>query len=314
VRGVEREPAGPRFFPRALALPPSVMHAHLLNILAVEVLRRPPGGRVLRILDVGSGDGRFIAYANAALPPIIGRPVEIHGVDVTDSAVQRAGFFAAALQRLDRADAGVDWRSRLHQITSDEPWPFPSESFDVVVSNQVGEHVHDLDFFFREGARVVRRGGFATHVFPLKQYILEGHTGAPFAHRFLSHDLRQMYLATFSRLGLSRFGPLRLAADETAAEFGRTRSDYVSFETRYRTWVEVATAATDAGWRSTYRYTTHLYLLKLGYLLGLDLRGLYRRPRPLVDMLLFRPLSRVSSVTVLLEREQDFRPDLNSFN
>lgn len=289
------------------------MHAHLLNIIAFEIVRRYPSEQTPRILDVGCGDARFIAYANTRLPELIGRRAELFGVDVDDSGIQREGYFDSALERLHQADPDVDWRTRLRQIGSNEPWPFPPDSFHVIVSNQVGEHLRDLEAFFGQGARVIRAGGFAAHVFPLEQYILEGHTGTPFAHRVLSHDLRQMYLSAFARLHLSRFGPLRRSDAETAREFGTTRSDYVSFETWYRTWPEVATAAMAAGWRASYRYTPHLYLLKLGYKVGFDLRAIYQQPRPLVDWLLFRPLSRVSSVTVFLEWEQTFDPHLHSW-
>jgi hypothetical protein len=127
-----------------------------------------------------------------------------------------------------------------------------------------------------------------------------------------AHDLRKGYLATFARMGFSKVGPLRLMPGESPEQFGQTRSDYISFQTKYRTWAEVSSAATEAGWRATYRYTSHLYLLKLGYLLGQDLRDAYRRPRPLVDALTFRPLSLVSSVTIFLEKEQSFIPDLHA--
>jgi SAM-dependent methyltransferase len=288
------------------------MHGHMLNILEAELARRQPVDHSARILDVGCGDCRFLAYANRRLPERSGRALHLHGMDVTDAAIQREGYFQAGLERLYAADSSVDWSNRLHLVASDDPWPFESESFDAVVSNQVGEHVHDIDFFLSEACRVVRPGGFAVHIFPLKQYILEGHTGTPLAHRVLSHDLRTRYLATFARMGFSKVGPLRLMPGESPEQFGETRSDYISFQTKYRTWVEVSSAATEAGWRATYRYTSHLYLLKLGYLLGHDLRGVYRRPRPLVDALTFRPLSLVSSVTIFLEKEQSFIPDLHA--
>ena len=41
-----------------------------------------------------------------------------------------------------------------------EKWPINDESVDCVVSNQVVEHLSDLDFFFSEAARVLKPGGY----------------------------------------------------------------------------------------------------------------------------------------------------------
>ncbi|WP_322779112.1 class I SAM-dependent methyltransferase [Frankia sp. Cas4] len=289
-------------------IPPSVMHAHVVNIVTAEV-RDWERGQKLRILDVGCGDGRFIGFAHQRLPIITERPVEIYGFDVSDAGLQRSDFFARTIDGLTQIDPTVNWPARLQQVTSGDPWPFSDGWFDIVVSNQVGEHVRDISRFLAEAARVTRTGGFSVHVFPLRGYLVEGHTGIPFAHRILSHDFRETYLRTVARFGLSRIGPLRQNPKESATEFATTRSDYVSFETCYHTWPELAQAACAAGWRASYRYTPNVYLLKAGYLAGVDLANVYRRPRPIVDALTFRPLSRISSVTVFLERKHTYDAD-----
>jgi len=91
------------------------------------------------LLDVGCWDGVLTAdYAKAA------KAQKILGIEVvkeaSDKAVQR-GIECHAL----RADV--------------DPWPFQNESIDCVVSNQVVEHLSDLDHYFSEASRVLKKGG-----------------------------------------------------------------------------------------------------------------------------------------------------------
>lgn len=42
----------------------------------------------------------------------------------------------------------------------EKEWKFPSETFDVLVSNQVIEHILDLDNFIKEAYRILKPGGY----------------------------------------------------------------------------------------------------------------------------------------------------------
>jgi SAM-dependent methyltransferase len=284
------------------------MHAHLTNIIAAESRRRPGDGP-LRILDAGCGDGRFLGFAQQRLPVMTGRSIELHGFDVSDAAIQPPSFFVQTIDRLTRVDPSVDWSTRLHQITQADPWPFPESYFDVVVSNQVCEHVNNMESFLEQAASVTVQNGFSAHIFPLRRYTVEGHTGTPFGHRVLSHDVREIYFRHLARYGLARLGPLRKTPGETFEEFAVSRSDYISFETAYHTWPQLARAACMAGWRPTYRYTPNVYLLKIGSLAGLDIGTAYAKRRPLLDAASFWLLSLISSITLFLERQHTFDPD-----
>src|SRR5206468_2097845 len=60
------------------------------------------------------------------------------------------GMLAAARRRTQ----GLNVRFLIHDLH--QPLPFPSGTFDVVVSGLVLEHLRDLCGFFRETARVLR--------------------------------------------------------------------------------------------------------------------------------------------------------------
>jgi ubiquinone/menaquinone biosynthesis C-methylase UbiE len=79
--------------------------------------------------------------------------------------------------------------------------PFEDQSFDIVVSNTVLEHVKDLDMVFAEIARVLRPNGRSLHIFPHLECWREGHCEIPFLHRFPSGRVRTYYAAAWRTLG-----------------------------------------------------------------------------------------------------------------
>jgi SAM-dependent methyltransferase len=111
-------------------------HAMAANIDNIKTaLAAAPGAR---LLDVGCDDGEntleFARAANAS---------DVHGFEAVE---ERAGL---------ARERGV--QTAVGDLTSG--LPYDDASFDVVVSNQVIEHLHDTDAFVRECGRVVRPGG-----------------------------------------------------------------------------------------------------------------------------------------------------------
>jgi SAM-dependent methyltransferase len=111
------------------------MAANVHNILTL--LEERPGGA---FLDLGCDDGeRTLLFAQAAAS------ARIHGVEIVP---ERAAL--AAERGVDVVAADLNRRL-----------PYEDESFDVVCSNQVIEHLFDTDTFVAEMHRVLRPGGFA---------------------------------------------------------------------------------------------------------------------------------------------------------
>lgn len=106
-----------------------------------------------RILDYGSGQGQLIALARS-------RNVDIYGVDVP----------------------GIEVTDRVQLIDKDGRIPHPDNSFDVVVSNQVFEHVADPPVALAEIHRALKPGGVFIALFPDVTVWFEG-------HRSLLHSL-----------------------------------------------------------------------------------------------------------------------------
>jgi SAM-dependent methyltransferase len=84
--------------------------------------------------------------------------------------------------------------------------PFPSCTFDVVVNNQVMEHVQDIEAALFEIHRVLKPGGTLLNLFPDKSIWREGHCGVPFLHWFPKRSTLRIYYALFWRsIGFGNF-------------------------------------------------------------------------------------------------------------
>ena len=81
--------------------------------------------------------------------------------------------------------------------------PFPDEIFDLVMNNQVLEHVPDLNIVLSEISRVLKPGGVCLSLFPHREVWREGHCNIPFLHWFPKGSTPRIYYATALRsLGL----------------------------------------------------------------------------------------------------------------
>lgn len=79
--------------------------------------------------------------------------------------------------------------------------PFPDNFFDFVISNQVFEHIQDIDGSLMEINRVLKPGGKFLCLFPSKECFIEWHGGVPFLHWF-SKDSRVRFYYAFVLRGI----------------------------------------------------------------------------------------------------------------
>ena len=52
--------------------------------------------------------------------------------------------------------------------------------FDIVISNQVLEHIESIDLVIDEIARITKSGGIGLHIFPSRRHLIEAHLKMPF--------------------------------------------------------------------------------------------------------------------------------------
>lgn len=287
----------------------SITHEHLLSVINTELGRFQPG-TPLKILDVGCGNGKLIAYLSESLPLLNpGRTFEVYGFDVGDHGVQAAGFMHASIEGLTARFPDVSWAERIGLLKDQEPWPYPDGFFDVVVSNQVGEHVTNHDLFFGEIRRTLKDGGFSAHLFPLRHYVYEGHLHLPWVHRIGDHDLLRAYIKALSVIGLGKYRQIRarMGGDVDLDVFAERHADYMYFFTNYLGSRDVFALGKRHRLRTSFRYTQDFYFRKLRAMLGRRPVFTYRPARSAVGAACwFFLLKHVSSVTVFLEKRETY--------
>lgn len=179
-----------------------------LHVATYEWVARLVAGK--DVLDLGCGTG----YGSRLLRERGARRVV--GVDVSGEAVERA----AASEGLE----GVEFRRIVP--TSTAPLPFDDDTFDVVCSIQVIEHVTDVDTYLSEVRRVLRPGGSFVCVTPDREHRLlprqrpwnEFHV-----HEYERAELARLLAASFGTVDVQGMtGPRRLL-DHELRRYRRTR-------------------------------------------------------------------------------------------
>ncbi|HWQ52903.1 MAG TPA: class I SAM-dependent methyltransferase [Bryobacteraceae bacterium] len=182
---------------------------------ALEFARARPHAA---ILDFGCGAGRLVrAGLDAGLA--------ISGADV---------YYGGSKARADAEASGL-MGGAIREI-HDSRLPFPDASFDLVVNNQVMEHVEDLDAVLREIHRVLRSGGRMLSLFPAVDVWREGHIGIPFSHWFRKGSRpRFLYTWALRRLGL---GTWKEQAP-TCRQWALDKLAWIDAYTQYRPRAEI---------------------------------------------------------------------------
>ena len=124
-----------------LARRAEAMFAHAMALNLENIERSLGAARSAgRLVDLGCDDGeRTLRFAAAA------RAADVHGVELASASAE-----AARARGITVTEADLN-----------EELPFDDACFDVVVSNQVLEHVADTDVFVSEVVRLLRPGGLA---------------------------------------------------------------------------------------------------------------------------------------------------------
>jgi SAM-dependent methyltransferase len=141
------------------------------------------------VLDYGCGAGQIVSELRKRDVGAFGCDVFYAGGDVS-KMLEEKGVLGKTIMRM-----GENGKI-----------PFDDATFDLVINNQVMEHVEDLDNTLSEIHRVLKPGGKVLSMFPDKGVWREGHCGIPFLHWFPKRSRpRIYYAAAFRSLGFGHY-------------------------------------------------------------------------------------------------------------
>ena len=174
------------------------------------------------ILDFGCGAGRLVRAGIEAGLRDPRRRCLLRGRPRSRRGPGRRDFSARPSSRYGETSGG-----RL---------PFPDASFDLVVNNQVMEHVADLNAALREIDRVLKPGGVLLSLFPARDVWREGHIGIPLVHRLpRGSQVRFGYTWALRALGL---GAWKQQAPDSR-QWARDKLAWIDAHTYYRSRTEI---------------------------------------------------------------------------
>lgn len=108
--------------------------------------------------------------------------------------------------------------------------PFDNDYADIVYTNQVVEHVENIEEFFSEIYRIMKPGAVSVHCFPNINKPIEPHIKIPFASRIQS----EKWIRSWTALGVPNI-PERHWKDKGVEKM----TDYLNRKTWYRSNKEV---------------------------------------------------------------------------
>ncbi len=179
--------------------------------LASLAERRP--GHPLRILDVGCGRGDVVFWLLEQGWDAWGIDVDPRYIDIGRDYLKHTGHDPGRLRTIDGPR-----------------YPLDSDWFQVVISDQVIEHVADLDGLASEVSRVSGPGALGLHIFPARWRPVEVHMHTPLVHWLPKGSARRRALTALlmTRASAAYFTDRPVA--ERAEIFARFSND----ETFYR--------------------------------------------------------------------------------
>ena len=147
----------------------------------VEHVEKIAGDKKLKLLDVGSGDGVILYLVKKSLPKL-----ELHGVDEVETAL--------AVARGKVPDAKIVQASAYKL-------PYPDETFDIVISSDVIEHLDKPEIMLGEIKRVAKRGASIIVGTPIRR--TKNPIDPQHVDEFFPEDLLKMMSRYFKECTLS---------------------------------------------------------------------------------------------------------------
>jgi SAM-dependent methyltransferase len=162
-----------------------------------------------RILDFGCGSGELVKSAHEAGLDAWGCDIDFSSEWIEPGTLHDL-LASNRVREIQRASVGKvsPGEGETYRL------PFDDNLFDVVISDQVFEHVRNYGEVLKELARVTKPGAVMLHLFPSKYRLIEGHLNVPLACFFRP----RWWLRLWALLGVRNEYQRGLSVAETVAK------------------------------------------------------------------------------------------------
>lgn len=280
----------------------SICHQHLTAVINIHMLKMD-NTKVIKILDLGCGDGKLIGHICQALSIL--RPeykIRIFGLDVSDANQQEKDYVVKTNQYLSQLHSDNVEVEEMVVIISQDTLPYQENEFDFIITNQVLEHVHDHKFLFKEIYRCLNSNGVNINLFPLREVLWEGHAFMPVVHKIKNLKVRRLFILFFARLGLNKQyhqGKSRHGWN-SIEEFASTFAHILETDTNYITLRQLRKLADETKFQVSFKYTKNFFISKLNSMISI--RSYNYHAIKYLDFICFSLCKYLSSVTVILTK------------
>lgn len=164
------------------------VHNHLLNVIEIEVPPKP----TLNILDAGCGTLTFSKFLLENLDRGKYNVINVYGYEISEFySLERLHSYIENDTFLKKS--GIINNINVIQLNN-YVLPYNNNFFDLIISNQVVEHVSNLEEFYFEQKRILKDDGLIINCFPAKEIIVEPHLKIPFIHNMMHLNFAKRYL------------------------------------------------------------------------------------------------------------------------
>jgi SAM-dependent methyltransferase len=140
-------------------------------LLLYEALVSNPLPKGSKILELGCGIGDWVAHLNS-------EGFDAHGVDIQEFWGKDYEHYWKNIEKPSHP-----YLNKLRKIdVKDYRLPYSDDYFDLIFSDQVIEHVFDIESVLNEASRVLKPSGLQIHKFPGLNGAIERHTMIPITY------------------------------------------------------------------------------------------------------------------------------------
>jgi 2-polyprenyl-3-methyl-5-hydroxy-6-metoxy-1,4-benzoquinol methylase len=191
----------------------------ILRLLEQTARRLNKTSQDLRVLDYGCGRGETVAYLRRY-------GYECYGVDIEPLYIENAQVYFSS---------SIPTRFPVVSLLRDGRSVFPDDFFDVVVTDQVLEHVSDIETVVAEFKRIMAANAAGLHIFPSAFSFIEPHMFLPVVHWMPKGTTRHALIRAMLTLGMGAPYFEHLSTADRATVFFR----FSVTDTFYRTSSEL---------------------------------------------------------------------------